>query len=137
MGRWTVLRQNPLVVCDTAHNHAGLQEVFTQLNKIPGKKHVVLGFVNDKKIDEVLEILPSDSTFYFVKPNISRGRNPEDYVQSLDSRDVVYTTYQTVAEGFDASFAEAGPQETIFVGGSNFVVGDFLHHWRRNDHPKD
>ena len=137
VGRWTVLRQNPLVVCDTAHNHAGLQEVFTQLNKIPGKKHVVLGFVNDKKIDEVLEILPSDSTFYFVKPNISRGRNPEDYVQSLDSRDVVYTTYQTVAEGFDASFAEAGPQETIFVGGSNFVVGDFLHHWRRNDHPKD
>ena len=38
-------------------------------------KRQVLGFVNDKKIDEVLRILPENATYYFVKPSI----NPVSY----------------------------------------------------------
>ena len=41
--------ENPLIICDTAHNQAGLEMVFDQLNAIEKYKHIVLGFVNDKK----------------------------------------------------------------------------------------
>jgi dihydrofolate synthase/folylpolyglutamate synthase len=44
-----------------------------------------LGFVNDKKIDEV-NLLPENSEFYFAKPSINRGRHPEDYEYLLRRR---------------------------------------------------
>jgi folylpolyglutamate synthase/dihydropteroate synthase len=47
-----------LTICDTGHNQAGLEYVFSQLNSIDKHKHIILGFVNDKKIDEVMKILP-------------------------------------------------------------------------------
>ena len=43
-GRWQILSQQPLVVCDTAHNVAGLQNVLQQLLALPfGQLHMVLG----------------------------------------------------------------------------------------------
>jgi dihydrofolate synthase/folylpolyglutamate synthase len=78
IGRWFQFSENPLIICDTAHNQAGLEMVFAQLNAIEKYKHIVLGFVNDKKIDEVLKILPKNAKYYFVKPAINRGRNPKN-----------------------------------------------------------
>ena len=40
---------------------------------------------NDKKIDEVLKILPKNAQYYFVKPSISRGRSPKEYENLLIS----------------------------------------------------
>lgn len=125
-GRWFVFSVNPLTVCDTAHNQAGLTEVFNQLNSMENHKHMVLGFVNDKKIDEVLRILPVNATYYFVKPDIERGRNPLDYQDMLESAIINYKIFQNVQDGYDAAFQNVRTGEMIFIGGSNFVVGDFL-----------
>ena len=59
IGRWFEFSKNPLTICDTAHNQAGLEEVFKQLNEYAQSKHIILGFVNDKKIDDVIPMLPS------------------------------------------------------------------------------
>lgn len=77
MGRWFEVSKNPLVVCDTGHNHAGLTEVFKQLNAIPKKKHIVIGFVNDKKIEPVFDLTSPKDCYYFVKPQINRGLPPK------------------------------------------------------------
>jgi dihydrofolate synthase/folylpolyglutamate synthase len=52
IGRWFEFSKDPLTICDTGHNQAGLEYVFSQLNSINRHKHIILGFVNDKKIDE-------------------------------------------------------------------------------------
>ncbi len=83
IGRWFEFSKDPLTICDTGHNQAGLEYVFSQLNSINRRKHVILGFVNDKKIDEVMNLLPENSEFYFAKPSINRGRHPEDYEKLL------------------------------------------------------
>lgn len=126
IGRWFEFSQNPLTICDTAHNQAGLEEVFNQLNEFPQHKHIVLGFVNDKKIDEVLEILPRNSCYYFVKPSINRGRNPETYEDLLKKSKINYKIFQTVQDGYLSAKQNVKPGEMIFMGGSNFVVGEFL-----------
>lgn len=58
IGRWFEFSKDPLTICDTGHNQAGLEYVFSQLNSIDRHKHIILGFVNDKKIDEVMNLLP-------------------------------------------------------------------------------
>lgn len=126
IGRWFQFSENPLIICDTAHNQAGLEMVFAQLNTIEKYKHIVLGFVNDKKIDEVLKILPERVRYYFVKPAINRGRNPKEYEDLLISAKIDYEIFESVNVGFSAAKARCLDSEMIFIGGSNFVVGEFL-----------
>ncbi|ALR32084.1 bifunctional folylpolyglutamate synthase/dihydrofolate synthase [Chryseobacterium sp. IHB B 17019] len=126
IGRWFEFSQNPLTICDTAHNQAGLEYVFHQLNSINKHKHIILGFVNDKKIDDVMKILPENSEFYFAKPSIHRGRHPEDYKDLLIAAKISYKIFDSVQEAYLSAKEECTNDEMIFVGGSNFVVGEFL-----------
>lgn len=126
IGRWFPFSENPLIICDTAHNQAGLELVFAQLDEIPKYKHIVLGFVEDKKIDEVLKILPQNARYYFVKPKINRGRHPKDYENLLFSSKINFQIYDSVDAGFQEAIKNCKSGEMVFIGGSNFVVGEFL-----------
>lgn len=126
IGRWFEFSKNPLLICDTAHNQAGLEEVFVQLNSIPKFKHIILGFVVEKKIEEVLKILPNNSVFYFAKPKINRGRNPHDYEDLLKKSKINYTILESVQSAYLFAKQHLKKEEMIFIGGSNFVVGEFL-----------
>jgi dihydrofolate synthase/folylpolyglutamate synthase len=126
IGRWFEFSQNPLTICDTGHNQAGLEYVFSQLNSIPKHKHIVLGFVNDKKIDDVMTILPENSEFYFAKPAINRGRDPKEYEDLLLQAKIIYKIFDSVQEAYVSAKQHATTEDLIFIGGSNFVVGEFL-----------
>ncbi len=126
MGRWFEFSKDPLTICDTGHNQAGLEEVFAQLNSIDKHKHIILGFVNDKKIDEVLKILPSNSDYYFAKPYVNRGRNPEEYEDDLKKVGINYKIFQNLQDAYLFVKQLVKKDEMIFIGGSNFIVGEFL-----------
>ncbi len=126
IGRWFEFSKEPLTICDTGHNQAGLEEVFKQLNEYSQSKHIIIGFVNDKKIDDVIPMLPKDAHYYFVKPSVSRGRNPEDYEFLLKNSQLQYKIFSSVQSGYLSAKQNCKTEEMIFIGGSNFVVGDFL-----------
>ena len=126
IGRWFEFSQDPLLICDTAHNQAGLEQVFAQLNSIQKTKHIILGFVAEKNIDEVLQILPTSSFFYFAKPANNRGRHPRDYEDLLKKSKINYKIFDTVQEAYLFAKQQLKKDEMIFIGGSNFVVGEFL-----------
>ena len=126
IGRWFEFSKDLLTICDTGHNQAGLEEVFSQLHDYPQRKHIILGFVNDKKIDDVIPMLPAEAEFYFVKPKINRGRHPEDYEHLLKKSGLSYKIFDSVQTGYLTAKQNCKKNEMIFIGGSNFVVGDFL-----------
>lgn len=126
IGRWFEFSKDPLTICDTGHNQAGLEYVFSQLNSINRHKHIILGFVNDKKIDEVITLLPENSKFYFAKPSINRGRHPKDYENLLQEAKISYKIFNSVQEAYLSAKEQCTKEEMIFIGGSNFVVGEFL-----------
>lgn len=126
LGRWFEFSKKPLIICDTGHNQAGLEQVFSQLNELPNYKRIILGFVQEKKIDDVLKILPKNAEYYFVKPNISRGRSPKDYENLLQKEKIKYKIFEKVNDGYSSVLSDYQENDIIFVGGSNFVVGEFL-----------
>ena len=127
MGRWQVLQEQPKVVCDTAHNTEGLSIILSQLKKEPYKHlHLVLGFVKEKKITEILKMFPKEATYYFCTPNIPRGLAVEVLLEQAYNADLQGKKYASVQEAYKAALKAAEPADFVYVGGSTFVVAEVL-----------
>ena len=132
LGRWTVFSENPKTILDTAHNLAGLEMVFQQLEEFKTKKHLILGFVKDKVLDDIFKILPKNSACYFVTPNVERGRNPKEYEADLKKHEINYKIFQSLSEAYLFALQNIKKNEILYIGGSNFVVGEFLEKYLQN-----
>lgn len=126
-GRWQVLGYNPLMVCDTVHNADGMKQVVRQIEHTPYERlHMVLGFVNDKNSEKIIEILPADAEYYFTKADIPRAMDEKELAKIASEYGLKGSTYSSVTKAFDAAIENAGKNDMIFVGGSTFVVAEIL-----------
>ena len=126
-GRWQILQHKPLVICDTAHNKEGLSYVMNQLASLSfNKLHIVLGVVNDKKLDDILTLFPIKATYYFCKPNIPRGLNEVDLQSSAENFHLIGDAYGSVHEAYLKAISDAEIDDVVFVGGSTFVVAEVV-----------
>ena len=124
-GRWSVIGQRPLVVCDTGHNEAGLQLVLQQLSRLRYEQlHIVLGTVNDKEVAKMLVLLPREATYYFCQANIPRALPAAELAAQAQAAGLLGQSYGPVAAAVAAARVAAGPEDVIFIGGSTFVVAE-------------
>lgn len=127
MGRWQVLGESPRIICDTAHNREGLSLVLEQLQKEVLKElHVVLGFVKDKNLDNVLSLFPKNAHYYYCRPNIPRGLDENILIERANAIGLKGRSYASVNEAFKSAKRNAETEDLIFVGGSNFVVAEVV-----------
>ncbi len=127
LGRWQVLQQTPLAICDIGHNRDGIREVLQMIEETPHKKlHFVLGLVADKNAEPVLELLPKTATYYFCKADIPRGMDARKLQETACEKKLVGESYPSVAEAYEAALQHASENDLVFVGGSTFVVAEIL-----------
>jgi len=127
LGRWQILKERPKVVCDTGHNREGLIYVMQQLsNETFESLHIVFGVVNDKDLRSILDLLPKKATYYFCKPNISRGLDAEELQQTFSSYKLKGRAYKSVNEAYNSALNNARKDDFIYVGGSTFVVAEII-----------
>ena len=127
MGRWMVIGNSPRVICDTGHNVGGVQYIVRQLAKERyNRLHIVLGFVKDKDITHILEMFPRYATYYFTNASIPRALPAKELKAHATARGLDGNDYPTVEEAYHAAMETATPNDMIFIGGSTFIVADFL-----------
>ena len=127
MGRWQVIQNTPKVVCDTGHNVGGWQYLSAQLSSVSCQSmHIIFGMVDDKDINGVLDLLPKNAQYYFTKANNHRALNETVLSDLASKHGLVGKTYPSVFEAYNAAKAVASNNDFIFVGGSSYIVGDFL-----------
>lgn len=127
-GRWMELQQSPRVVCDTGHNVGGWEYLSRQLSQVEGKLHMVIGFVNDKDISHILDLMPHNATYYFTRAEIPRALSADEVKAIALAKGLKGEAYATVAEAYQKAIVSASATDTIFIGGSTFVVADLLTH---------
>ena len=126
-GRWQKVKDHPLTICDTGHNVPGWTYLSEQLKTIRCKhRHIVFGMVDDKDIDKVLDLLPKHAKFYFTKAQTKRAIQETVVQAKAKEHGLAGSAYPTVNEAYNAAFHAASANDFIFVGGSSYVVGDFL-----------
>lgn len=130
MGRWQIIQQAPLVICDTGHNLAGWEYLAQQIADT-GKgrtTRIVFGMVDDKDINGVLRLLPKDATYYLTQADTHRAIHVEKLRSLATAQGIQGNTYPTVHQAYRQALSDASPEDFIFVGGSSYVVADFLAH---------
>jgi dihydrofolate synthase/folylpolyglutamate synthase len=126
-GRWQIIGNDPLTICDTGHNREGLEYVVKQLKRIPNTgMHMIMGFVNDKDLSSVLPLLPENATYYFTKASVPRALNEEELKKQAMLYGLKGASYPTVRTAMKAAYSAASSTDLIFVGGSTFIVADAL-----------
>jgi dihydrofolate synthase/folylpolyglutamate synthase len=126
-GRWQVIEREPLIVCDAAHNKEGLGYVLDQLKEYSfNQLHIVLGFVNDKAIADLLALFPKDAMYYFSSPQIPRALALSDLLKEAATAQLKGEGYETVSLALEAAKKKAMKDDIIYVGGSTFVVAEVV-----------
>lgn len=127
MGRWQILDHDPLTIADTGHNVDGIREVVSQLAEMTyNKLHFVIGTVNDKDIDHILQLLPHNCEYYFCKADIPRGLDANILAQKAFEFGLRGKVYNSVRDAYLSALNAASFDDIVFVGGSNFTVAEVI-----------
>ena len=132
-GRWQILSEHPLTICDTGHNGHGIQYVARQLKELKANNiWIVFGMVNDKDIDVVMRLMPQNDQspitnhqyhYIFTTPNTGRAKPAEEMLALWGKEGMAIDSPQ---EAIHFAQEHAKPDDVIFIGGSNYLVGEAI-----------
>ena len=126
-GRWQTISKSPLVICDTGHNVGGWTYLSKQIELVKcNKKHIVFGMVDDKDMDGIMALLPKNATYYFAKSSNKRAVSENVLKIISGQRGLEGEGFPSVIEAYNSARNAAGPDDFVFIGGSTYVVADFL-----------
>lgn len=134
-GRWEQLKEQPLVVCDIAHNPDAIRWHRQQLSHYNyNNLHLVFGMTQEKELDPILRSLPTEAIYHFCHPDLPRGRSSADLKQQAEAFELEGTAYASVSEALDHAIHDAaGADDLILVTGSAFVVAEALAYFEPSD----
>ena len=125
-GRWEILKERPLTICDTGHNSHGLQYVARQLKELQAPHiWIVFGMVNDKDTDVVMRLLPQGERYHYIftTPDTQRARSAQEMLTLWGKEGIAIDDPK---EAIRYAKEQASEEDIIFIGGSNYLVGEAI-----------
>lgn len=124
-GRWQVLCNKPLTVCDTGHNKEAFNFILNQISLTrKGVLHMVLGFVQNKNVSDLLSMIPAGTRITFCQSTVPRAMKLEDVKSIAEPLEIEANYIANVNDAIAWVQEQAHPNDFIFVGGSTFVVAE-------------
>ena len=124
-GRLETVSSHPTVVLDCAHNEESVRNMTIELRKNFkfSRCFIILGLMQDKKIDEVIKILSQLGDYFFLVPgNPPRGETPEKLAAKLKVFSKPTQVFETVSNALQAVQQIASQNDLICITGSIFLV---------------
>lgn len=124
-GRWQILERKPFIVADISHNIDGIAILLKQVSlSNHSKLHIVIGMVKDKDVHKVLELLPTDATYYFTQASVPRSMNSDELQKLAEDMGLIGQYFVDVNDAIDAAKKNAEQDDFILITGSTFVVAE-------------
>ena len=106
---------------------AGVRLVCEQLATERFRKlHVVWGMCADKDVPGILRLLPADAVYYFTQASVKRALPAQELMTQGVSVGLQGSCYADVPAAVQAALDVAAADDLVFIGGSSFVVADWL-----------
>lgn len=125
-GRWDIVSEKPIVIYDVAHNKDGIKFILEQLKASyeNHQLHFVMGFVNDKDITAILELLPIDAHYYFTNAHIPRALPKEILLEWANKKNLKGNIFDDVNKAIEQAKKNATNKDAIVVCGSFFILSE-------------
>lgn len=133
-GRWQKIGENPLTICETAHNAPGIDSMLGKLATMDyDNLHVVYGCVNDKDYRKILNHLNTEFSrlgkpfrWYFSQPSVPRGLPVADLLAAASEQGIEGKGYEKVKDAIAEARSTACKDDFVLVTGSIFLIADAL-----------
>lgn len=130
-GRWEAVRRSPLTIADIGHNPAALKGNFARLKEMMAsgaydKLLIVYGIMADKDLKGILPLMPREAEYFFAAPDTPRALPAPAILSAAKELLPNAQACDCVADAVSKASALATPQSLIYIGGSTFVVADYL-----------
>jgi dihydrofolate synthase/folylpolyglutamate synthase len=134
-GRLQVIRTDPLILLDGAHNPSGAVALSVYLRHTVdphrlGQHFMIMGILQDKNIREIL--LPQvgwADEIVLTRPAIERAADPELLLAVLEGP-VQKTIRKTVLEAIEYVESKIKPNDTLVISGSLYTVSEALAYYK-------
>ncbi len=120
--RIEVVRREPLLVFDVAHNPAGCEALASVVGRepFPPKWNIVFGVMQDKSYREMLNALaPIAAKFYFAAPRTERACNADVLAEVAHRYQIPCRVYSSIADALRAATESGNP---TLCTGSFFTI---------------
>lgn len=125
-GRLEIIRHNPMVLLDGAHNPSGVSALRRALDQYfpTGKRIFVFGMMADKDIAEVARILfrKEDRVFTVRADDSERAAHPEDLAYAIGANAAACLN---VPSAYARALEKSTPEDLICICGSLYLLGTF------------
>ena len=126
-GRFEITSLKPKTIFDIGHNIDAINKSINQINELSYENlHMVIGFVNDKNLKKILNLLPKNAYYYFCKPNIPRGLCEKELLKMSQKFSLNGNCFNSSSVAFEKANEKANESDIIFVGGSTFLVAELI-----------
>jgi dihydrofolate synthase/folylpolyglutamate synthase len=132
-GRLEKLQSRPDIYADGAHNPGAARELaaFWQESFAGRKIFVLYGALRDKAVDEVAGLLfPHAAEVVFTEPRTSRAISAAQLSEIAAHHAAQSAVIPDAEQALDYLVSRAAPEDSIFVTGSLYLVGQLRHYWK-------
>jgi len=133
-GRWQVIANRPLTICETAHNAPGIDAMLGKLATMHfARLHVIYGCVNDKDYRKILTHLHTEFaklgkpfSWRFSQPSVPRQLPVADLQSAARDLGIDGPAFPNVKDAIADAQQNADDQDLVLVTGSIFLIADAL-----------
>ncbi len=127
MGRMQLMGENPTIIADSGHNIHALKKTISQIQKQEyDTLHIVLGFVKDKDIRQMLSLFPKEAKYYFTQADIPRALPIEELQVITEELGYRGCFFPKTEDALAAAKTSSNSSDFIFIGGSTFIVAEVM-----------
>lgn len=126
-GRLEMLKSNPLVVLDGAHNLDGITKLKESVEHYFRYKKLVLiiGILSDKDVEKMIEIItPMADKIIAVTPNSYRGKTAQELIKIIEKHNKNCEALDEYKEAYIKALDYCDNEDMILICGSLYMIGD-------------
>lgn len=128
-GRWQEVLFGPYTVLDTGHNPGAWKHLAYHIETEGSGRPttwMIIGFSNDKDIDDILKIMPKNAVYLFTQASSERALPAETLARHAQAAGLQGEVYDSVVDAVFYVMTRATDHDMVFIGGSNFIVAEAL-----------
>ncbi|MCR5828920.1 MAG: bifunctional folylpolyglutamate synthase/dihydrofolate synthase [Lachnospiraceae bacterium] len=124
--RFEIMKRNPYLIVDGAHNPHGMRGLVDSLKKLFLTKQIsyITAINKDKDVDGILDILSENALRVYTVKVDPRGAEAEELAEKIKSRGINAIPCESVKMALENAFSHSDLNDIVCCAGSLYLSGD-------------